>query len=265
MGKLYTFSLLVIGVFILLSFSTNPPDGNTGAPGDDLCTQCHIQTNPSQNGTISIEGFPSSITPHQTYLLTVINRLTEGNAVRAGFQVTILSPSNTQAGQMTNPSSSSAVSTFAGRQYWDHNPAVVYPDSNVVKWTVNWTAPDLPSGSQITWYAAGNIANGDFVNTGDRIVTASGSGTVILSSIDEPVTEELLVYPNPGSDVIHVKADQVSPGGGSVIYYDLLGRKAGEAEVLQGTIYTPPLPAGVYLLEVKVDGKTMFARWCKNE
>lgn len=265
MHKVYTFSLLVIGVFILLSFSTNPPDGNTGAPGDDLCIQCHIQTNPSQNGTISLEGFPASITPNQTYLLTVINRLTEGNAVRAGFQVTILSPTNTKAGEMAGPSSSSAVSTFGGRQYWDHNPAVTYPDSNVVKWTVNWTAPDLPSGSQVTWYAAGNIANGDFVNTGDRIVTASGSGTIILSSIMDPQEEELIVYPNPGKEVLRVQLDQQTTFDGTVIFYDLSGRKSGESVMSDGTIYVPAIPAGVYLLEITVDGKTKFARWCKNE
>lgn len=265
MHKLYTFSLLVIGVFILLSFSTNPPDGNTGAPGDNLCVQCHVQANPSQNGTISIEGFPSSITPNQTYLLTAVNRLTEGSAVRAGFQVTILSPTNTKAGEMTAPSISSAVSTFAGRQYWDHNPAVMYPDSNVVKWTVSWTAPDLPSGSQITWYAAGNLANGDFVNTGDRIVTASGSGTIILSSVEDPEKEELLVYPNPGNNEIRVQLGQEEILDGTVTYYDLLGRKAGEAEIVYGAVHGPAIPAGVYLLKIIVDGKARFTRWCKNE
>ena len=159
MHKLYTFALIIAGTFLLFSFSTNPPDGNTGAPGDQFCIQCHVQTNPSQNGTISIEGFPASITPNETYALTAVNRLTEGTAVRAGFQVTVLSPTNTRAGNFTNPSPQSAVSISGGRQYWDHNPAVTYPDSNVVKWTVLWTAPDLPSGSKITWYAAGNFSD----------------------------------------------------------------------------------------------------------
>src|SRR5687768_8620901 len=143
MRKLYTFGLIMTGTFILFSFSTNPPDGYTGAPGDDFCIQCHAHTNPSQNGTISVEGFPDVITPHETYILTAVNRLTVDTAVRGGFQVTILGPTNTKAGDFTNPSSKSIVSTQGGRQYWEHNPALEYPDSNVVKWTVEWTAPEL--------------------------------------------------------------------------------------------------------------------------
>src|SRR5688572_7770468 len=141
MHKLYVSSLFI--AFILFySFSTNPPDGNTGAPGELLCTQCHDSVNATQNGTITIEGFPASITPNETYMLTAVNRLTEGEAIRGGFQVTILGSTHMRAGDFINPSSTSAVSTFDNRQYWDHDPALEYPDSNVVKWTVQWKAPD---------------------------------------------------------------------------------------------------------------------------
>src|SRR5688572_6088491 len=203
MNKLYTFTVLAVSLFFLFSFSINPPDGNTGAPGDMLCTQCHIQTDPPQNGTISLDGFPQTITPHQSYLLTVTNRLTEGSAVRAGFQVTILGPGNVKAGELTNPSTHSAVSITGARQYWDHNPAQEYPDSNVVKWQVQWTAPELPNGSQITWYAAGNIADGDFTNTRDRIVTSTGSGSVIISATEDVTKNKPVVFPNPGNDQIN--------------------------------------------------------------
>jgi hypothetical protein len=150
MNKFYLLFTLLSSIGFLVSFSLNPPDGVTGAPGDFLCTECHIQTNVVLDGTIDVEGFPELITPHATYGLTVVNRNTVGNAVRAGFQMTILDESNIKAGEMTMPSSSSTVTDATGRQYFEHNPAVEYPDSQVVRWTVHWTAPALIGGNRIT-------------------------------------------------------------------------------------------------------------------
>jgi hypothetical protein len=263
MNKLYIVAMGIASSFIFLSFSTNPPDGNTGAPGDMLCVQCHIQANPSQNGTISLEGFPTSITPHQTYMLTVVNRLTSGEAVRAGFQVTILGPINTKAGEMTNPSSSSAVSVFGGRQYWDHSPAVEYPDSNVVRWTVQWTAPDLAPGSVITWYAAGNIADGNFSNLGDRIVAASGSGTIDLTATEELSLQKVKIYPNPGSEVIRIEVDENLSLTGEVACYNLTGQSLGIFEMQNRTVNLSSLLPGFYLLEIKEADRVHWARWSK--
>ena len=255
--------MVIASSCILLSFSTNPPDGNTGAPGDMLCVQCHIQTNPSQMGSISLEGFPASITPHQTYMLTVVNRLTSGEAVRAGFQVTILSPINTKAGEMTNPSPSSAVSIFGGRQYWDHSPALEYPDSNVVRWNVQWTAPDLDPGSVITWYAAGNIADGNFSNLGDRIVTATGSGTIDLTANEEISNTKATVYPNPGRESIRIELDENSLPDGKVSCYSITGQKVGTFEMQGGLVDMSWLPSGIYLLEIIDEDQVHFGRWSK--
>jgi hypothetical protein len=263
MHKFYTFSIIIFSAFLLISFSTNPPDGNTGAPGDNLCIQCHIQTNPSLNGTITIEGFPDVITPNETYLLTAVNRLTTGTAVRAGFQVTILGPTNTKAGELKNPSTSSVVSVQAGRQYWDHNPAVLYPDSNVVRWTVEWTAPELSSGSLITWYAAGNVANGNFQNTGDRIVAATGSGSIVLSSTDDIKTNQLVVFPNPGRDQINILSPDKTSISGEVYFYNLTGEIIGEATLNDGMVSVPHIAAGIYLMEIRNDGISRFAKWSK--
>ena len=101
MVKFYTLFGLVASTFFLISFSPNPPDGKTGAPGDGFCAECHSSSNPPLNGTINVEGFPANITPNETYRLTVINRNTVGDAVRGGFQLTILGPFNTKAGNMT--------------------------------------------------------------------------------------------------------------------------------------------------------------------
>ena len=63
MNKIYTFLALAASTFLLVSFSANPPDGKTGAPGDSLCSECHTPSNAQFNGEISVEGFPAVITP----------------------------------------------------------------------------------------------------------------------------------------------------------------------------------------------------------
>src|SRR6187431_284516 len=218
MGKFYTFFVLVAATFMLVSFSINPPNGKTGAPGDGFCSECHNTNNPPINGSITVEGFPQDITPRQTYRLTIVNRNTIGDAVKGGFQLTILGPLNTKAGNMTNASANSAIENFQGRQYFEHRPSVVYPDSNVVKWSVDWTAPDATSSSEITWYATGNISNGDIHETGDRIVGATGKGTIILAASSDLQKQAPKLYPNPGNDIIHIEFEDDNAPDGQVVF-----------------------------------------------
>lgn len=263
MVKFYTFLGLVASTMILVSFSPNPPDGKTGAPGDGFCQECHNTPNPPGNGTITVEGFPENITPNETYRLTVVNRDTMGNAVRAGFQMTILGQFNTRAGTMSNPSANSAVANVMGRQYFEHHPAVDYPDSNVVRWTVDWTAPDVSVSSQITYYIAGNIANGDFKETSDRIVNGIGKGTIIISSTTDLKDQQPILYPNPGNDDIFVEFNDNSSPDGKVVFYNITGAKVGEVVLKQGRIHCPDLLSGLYIIEITQDENTFVSKWTK--
>ena len=214
-------------------------------------------------GTLTLEGFPENITPNQTYSLTIINRDTVGTAVRGGFQMTILGPLNTKAGDMSSPSSKSIISDHGGRQYWEHNPAIEYPDSNVVKWTVEWKAPEMPSGSEIKWYAAGNIANGNFQNTGDRVVTATGRGTIILAGTENLISSQLTLFPNPGSDHINfVFKDQESLDG-NVIFYDMNGHLVNNEVMVNGIVNTSHFLPGIYLLHILSQDQSFFMKWSK--
>ena len=177
--------------------------------------------------------------------------------------MTILSPTNTKAGDMTNPSANSVVTTFSGRQYFEHNPAQNYPDSNVIKWTVEWTAPMMDPGTEITWYAAGNIANGNFNITGDRIVTNSGSGSVILADVEDIQSANATVYPNPGSDLINLMLSDGSSPNGEVEFYTIMGTQAGTGILQAGRIDTQDLPSGVYVILIKTDEKVYSVRWVK--
>jgi hypothetical protein len=59
------------------------------------------------------------------------------------------------------------------RQYIEHTDAGTFPGTQGgASWTFNWVAPSSDVGP-VTFYAAGNQANNDGLNTGDEIYTAS--------------------------------------------------------------------------------------------
>ncbi len=263
MKRLYTVFALLVSTLLLVSFSANPPDGKTGAPGDGLCVECHSPTNPPINGEISVEGFPDAISPGESYLLTIVNRNTVGDAVKGGFQMTILGPNNTRAGNLTMPSANSVVSVFNNRQYFEHNPAQTYPASNELTWTVEWTAPMIDPGSEITWYAAGNIANGNFDNTGDRIVTANGSGNIILAGVKDLYAADAQVFPNPGTDHLNVILGDQSRPNGTADFYSVTGAKIISLEIQNGRIATADIPTGMYAIQLKTNEATHVVRWLK--
>lgn len=263
MNKLYLILGIIGSAFLLVANSANPPDGHTGAPGELFCANCHSTNGSSLAGTISVEGFPASITPEETYALTVVNRNTNGGGVKAGFQITILDPLNTKAGEMSMPSENSTTSMLSGRQYFKHHPATVYPDSNVVKWTVLWKAPVLAEGSIITWYANGIIANGNAKETGDKTLAAKGTGTIILSATPNLARDALSIFPNPGSGMIHIRLpDQISPSG-QVRFYNTSGRLVNQSEIKEGIVDPQGLPTGIYLMQFTNGHRSYMARWSK--
>ncbi|MBK9103205.1 MAG: T9SS type A sorting domain-containing protein [Saprospiraceae bacterium] len=176
MSRIYLVLVMLVSITLLMSHSDNPPNGKTGAPGDGLCTDCHSLGTGTQDGSITVTGMPATIQPSTMYVLTVTNSNPNGVAAEAGFQLTILNSSNQKAGLMTNPSSSSVVTPSGGREYWEHNPSVVYPGNNIVTWTVTWTSPVGPPGNTITAYVAGNVADGNNDDNNDLIVTSTGTG-----------------------------------------------------------------------------------------
>jgi hypothetical protein len=90
MPRIYIVFALLLSVTLLVSYEDNPPDGESGAPGDGLCTDCHTLDGGLQDGSIVLTGFPTSIEPNTAYFLTITNSNPNGLAGIAGFQMTIL-------------------------------------------------------------------------------------------------------------------------------------------------------------------------------
>src|SRR3989304_2609795 len=88
MKKWLIYLAVAIVPVLALAFSSGPPNGVTGAPGEGNCTNCHnsFPVN-SGNGNLTIAG-PTSFDPGQTYAVTVT--ISDPEQQRWGFEITPL-------------------------------------------------------------------------------------------------------------------------------------------------------------------------------
>ncbi|HSB29750.1 MAG TPA: PQQ-dependent sugar dehydrogenase [Pyrinomonadaceae bacterium] len=155
------------------AFSSGPPPGYTGAPGEEpsACAECHVPAD-AGTGHISITA-PSTYIPGQTYPITVTHSNIDPTRIRWGFELTALDTSDEQAGNLQSLDGLTQVLNNAGpggaRQYIEHTSAGTFiGQQNTASWTFNWTAPSTDIGP-VTFYAAGNQANNDGNTSGDYI------------------------------------------------------------------------------------------------
>ncbi|MFZ1298987.1 MAG: SprB repeat-containing protein, partial [Saprospiraceae bacterium] len=175
-NKFLVIPTVICSFFIFLAHSGNPEDRNTGAPFDGLCSNCHGGGN--FDGDISVTGFPTTILPNTVYNLTFTVTATMGNPTVGGFQLVAVNASNVNSGDLA-PANSETGTTFSGaREYIDHRGAKPYT-GNSVSWNFSWTSPNGPNGSVITIYYSSNLANGNGSSSGDNIIFASKSGTMM--------------------------------------------------------------------------------------
>jgi hypothetical protein len=173
--------VMLICVTLAYAFSSGPPPGVTGAPGDEsrACTRCHPGSlNPDARGQITISGAPANYTPGQRYTLTVAVTHPDTDRRRWGFQLTALTQNDNQpAGnlEITNPAQTQRVIGGPGgnRQYVEHTSAGTGRGrTGGMSWSFDWIAPRQNVGP-VVFYAAGNAANNNGTALGDRIYTAS--------------------------------------------------------------------------------------------
>jgi len=149
------------------AYSSGPPDGVTGGPGEDTCVMCHSSYGLNAGpGMLTIAG-PPSYEPSQTYPVTVTIQQT--GQTRWGFQ---FSPMDQGTCTITDPTRTQ-MNLSGGRVYVMHTTAGTSAGTpGPTSWTFNWTAPADPPAS-ITFYASGNAADNDGGPGGDYVYTAA--------------------------------------------------------------------------------------------
>ncbi len=175
------FIAAIISVFLLTDMlartawglSSGPPPERTGAPGERTCNSCH--SGPDGFGLFAITA-PSGYVPGQTYPITVTHSTEDESRRKWGFQLTCLTGSNERAGDLHENESTIVhlgEKEFFDRQYINHNAGSTFEGQFFgATWTFDWTAPATDVGP-LTFYAAGNQADGGFTNAEDEIYTTS--------------------------------------------------------------------------------------------
>ena len=170
---------LVALALVAIANSSGALEGHSGAPGESNCTACHLGTVNSGSGKVTVEAVNATgYKPGETLRIRVT--IDDATATRRGFQLSVRPESNPSisAGKLATVNNNAqilpggtqewATHTLAGQRNATANPGV---------YELDWTAPATDVGP-ITFYAAGNAANGNGAESGDRIYT----GTLKLSS-----------------------------------------------------------------------------------
>lgn len=159
------------------AFSGGPPAGHTNAPGEVTCTSCHssfaLNSGP---GSVTIDGLPVNYIPNQEVTVSVTTNQPDGFLY--GFQLTAIDSLGRQAGTLVATDTANTqltAGTVEGnlRQYIEHTFDGTFPTEFDKKtWTFKWVAPANNIGP-VTFYAAGNGADGNGETTDDHIYTTS--------------------------------------------------------------------------------------------
>ncbi len=190
-NRLFKFPIIILFCSGFIIFSLNgsraqanrfgPPVSRTGAPGELTCNMagCHnsFQTN-GGSGTLSLTGLPANYTPNQEVDLTVT--LNQASRALYGFELTVIDDQGRKAGDITvtDAARTQKITGVVGnnlREYLQHNFNGATPNgTNQGSWTFRWKAPAQSVG-RVTFYVAGNAANGNSSPDGDFIYTISQS------------------------------------------------------------------------------------------
>ncbi len=173
--RLYSVFWTVLAGYLVLSFSSNPPPGNTGSPPTfNDCSGCH--GGGSGTGMVTIAGLPATIDPNTVYPITVTVTRTNTIPQMGGFQMNVLDDNNNDFGMLSNAGANSWVQG----SFFEHNPAPSFVGDDIT-FTVDWTSP-ASGNTLVTMYASANLANGNGNTGGDVIVLTSESGNFVGSA-----------------------------------------------------------------------------------
>jgi hypothetical protein len=176
---------LAIAVAPALGYDEGPDDHYAGNPPNyENCTVCHDSYPVSSgDGGVAILNLPSSFVPGATYDLLV--QVYDPGQQRWGFELTVLGPSNEQAGDLVvvdavetqlsdNPGTDADFlkHTFYGTHEGTSGPTA---------WPFRWVAPNLPSA---TFYVAGNAADYSTDPAGDYIYLSQAQLTQTPTATD---------------------------------------------------------------------------------
>jgi hypothetical protein len=267
---------LTVAMCLILSvaaygYSSGPPNGVTGAPGEGTCHDCHNSFDLNSGaGTLTITA-PDQFEAEQTYDIVV--SLAQATQTRWGFEFT---PLDIGTCTITDEENTQA-SISGGNTYVKQTSQGTYAGETLaVLWTFQWTAPADPP-EQVTFYAAGNAADNNGSTSGDYVYTTTATSTLLIIGADERAvlpSEVLLVQsrPNPARENVIISYDlpqtattvlRVYDTRGSLVWESKPAREhAGHYSLLWNTtnLSGKPVPDGLYVIRLSADDQSATRR-----
>jgi len=258
MIKKILFSVLAIGTGLFIytniqqaqTFSSNPPTGRAGAPGEGDCTGCHTGVAVTGGIAITTNINAQIYTPGQTYTVTIT--ASKVGSSKFGFQVTAVDANGLNIGEFIN---NGEVVIASNGAYASHNgTSTSGTDSKV--WTIDWVAPPAGTGA-VTFYASTNATNSDGSTSGDEVTLSSLAITeeAVTTSVPSFIETSGLLgfYPNPAQSNEAVQLLFSTSGNISLNVYDLQGKQVHSvvSSVQEGQPYSISLEGvekGIYFL-----------------
>lgn len=217
-----------------------PSDPVSGVPGEGTCADvaCHtsfaLNSGPGSFMLTAHTATAGEYTPGDTVDIDV--DISQTGMIRWGFQLTAIDGASHPAGTilLSQPTRTQVQTGAGGRQYLMHT--ALGTDSGAVNtapgWTFKWKAPAAGAGP-VTFYAAGNAADGDGTSLGDWVYTTS----LVLTEGPQSVHEGEDVrpgsfalepnYPNPfnAGTRIAFRLDAKAAGPVTLEIHDITGRR----------------------------------------
>ena len=226
-----------------LGYSTGPPAAHAGAPGETSCIACHYSYAVNTgSGVLQLIGLPTAYRAGQEIDLAV--SLAYAGQRRFGFQLSAVDDAGNQAGELivTNANRTQLLPgnvSGKARLYLEHTQIGTLPNqSGQSVWLCKWIAPALSTG-RVTFYLAGNAANGNYTTTGDYIYTRAytsypSNAPATLATVSAasyaapPLAAESIVAAFGENLAASVQTAATTPlpttlGGTSVLVRDALG------------------------------------------
>jgi len=241
-SRLFPITGLLLGMLVWLANNGNPPTGNTGAPFNGNCNNCHSGGN--YNGNIDVSGFPATASPNETYDITLTTTVTSGNPNKAGFQLVVVDANNANCGDLIDVAGNgTGTENLAMREYIEHRNGKNFA-GGTVSWSFQWKAPASVPGDLVKVYYIVNMCNGNGGTGGDNPIWDNFS---FGFSGPPPLTANISNTENPTCNGLSDGSATVEAEGGNPPYtYLWTGGQTTQTAV--------NLPAGTYTVTVTATG-----------
>ena len=158
--------VVIVSMAAVFAYSSGPPDGKTGRPGEGTCNDCHSGVG-SADSTELVGLVGGWYQPDSLYSLTLLVRY--AGQLRWGFELTVVDHTNNSAGQLIVTESTNTQYSSAPPGYLKHTSAGTHRGTpGPTAWTFGWRAPAAGAGA-LRFYWCANAANNNGANSGDLI------------------------------------------------------------------------------------------------